>query len=328
MKTTAITRIGTPIVPRNKADPTQSARPVGRRFRDIDKRYLTVKRRLKALFDERLTGVASAVNVQQGFMVCNNDDAPATLYQVNAGTFIYDMTAAQLADLLQLVQTILDDALLEGGSQNLWALGYVAAEYERGTQQAFTNLSVQSQAYAQQTTLTQLLSAPAYQNQIAAAYVATYSEWKGISDAARADLANVISGAIGRGINPRETARIISKRLDVSMSQAKNIAQTEQVGALRKAQWLESDWARERLGLNTRLLWLSALKATTRSWHAARHGRTYTTAEVEAFYAEGGNRYHCYCGQIPCIVDDNGKVVNIGLIKKLAEERSQWQQAA
>ncbi|MBK0031717.1 phage head morphogenesis protein [Erwinia sp. S43] len=295
-------------------------------FRDIDERYLTIKRRLKALFDERLTGVASAVNIQQGFMVCNNADGPDTLYQVNAGTFIYDMSAAQLADLLQIVQTILDDALLEGGSQNLWSLEYVAAEYERGTHQAFTNLSVQSQVYAQQTTLAQLLSAPAYQNQIAAAYVATYSEWKGISDAARADLANVISNSIGWGINPRETASIISKRLDVSMSQAKNIAQTEQVGALRKAQWLESDWARDRLGLNTRLLWLSALKATTRSWHASRHGKVFTTEEVRDFYAENGNRYNCYCSQIPVLLNDDGSIFNKGLSEKLAKEKANWYQ--
>ncbi len=35
-------------------------------------------------------------------------------------------------------------------------------------------------------------------------------------------------------MNPRETASVISKRLDVSMSKAKTIAQTEQVGALRR----------------------------------------------------------------------------------------------
>lgn len=310
--------IRTPVIPRNKADPTQSARPVNRMFRDIDDRYYRIKVALKQLFDERLTGRDRASN-QQSQAVHGN-----VIYQVNAGAYIYDMTATQLADLLQRVQIILDDALLEGGSNNLWALSYVSDEYERGTHQAFTNLSVQSPVYAQQTTLAQLLSSPAYQNQIAAAYVSTYSDWVGISDAARADLANVISDAIGRGINPRETAGIISKRLDVSMAQAKNIAQTEQVGALRKAQWQETDWSRERLGLNTKLLWLSALKPTTRRWHAARHGNTYTTEEVEAFYAERGNRYHCYCSQIPCIVDEHGKVVNKGLIQKLSVEKNSW----
>lgn len=105
------------------------------------------------------------------------------------------------------------------------------------------------------------------------------------------------------------------------MARAKNMAQTEQVGALRKAQWLETDWARERLGLNTAILWLSALKSTTRSWHAARHGRTYTTEQVEAFYAERGNRYHCYCANVPCLLDDKGKIVNAGLTNKLDDER-------
>lgn len=313
----ARTRIGTPIIPRNKADPTQSARQVSRMYRDIDDRYYRIKLALKQLLDERLTGTERIGNASHAVY-------GDVIYQVNAGTYIYDMNAAQLADLLQRVQLILDDHLLDGGSQNLWALAYVTAEYERGTRQAFTNLSVQSAVYEQQTTLAQLLSSPAYQNQIAAAYVSTYSDWKGISDAARVDLANVISDSIGRGVNPRETARIISKRLDVSMSQAKNIAQTEQVGALRKAHWLETDWARERLGLNTAILWLSALKPTTRSWHAARHGRTYTTVEVEAFYAVNGNRYRCYCGNIPVVLDKKNNITNGGLAKKLDTELDEW----
>lgn len=293
-------------------------------YRDIESRYLDIKRALKALFDERLTGRVRESNAEKTYLVCNNVDSPATLFQCNAGTYIYDMTAIQLADLLQRVQVILDDALLDGGSQNLWAFDYVGAEYERGTLNAFTNLAVQSPVYAQQTTLMQLLSTAAYQNQIAAAYVATYSDWVGISDTARADLANVISDAIGRGVNPRETAGIISKRLDVSMALAKNIAQTEQVGALREAQWLETGWAKERLGLNTALLHLSALKATTRARHAFWHGKTRTVEEVREWYSRNGNRYHCYCSQIPVILDEHGKVVNEGLIERLATERKQW----
>ncbi len=318
------TRIGTPIVPRNKADPTQSSRQVSRMFSDIEGRYLTIKRRLKGLFDQRLTGHSRETNGQRSWLMCNNEGAEPSLYQVNAGKFIYDMNAAELANLLQVVQTILDDLLLEGGSQNLWALGYVAAEYERGTLNAFTNLSVQSPVYASQTTLMQLLSSPAYQNQIASAYISTYSDWKGISDTARADLANVIADSIGRGVNPRETAIIVSKRLDVSMAKAKNIAQTEQVGALRQAQWNETDWASERLGLNTGLLHLSALKPTTRQTHAYWHGRVRTVAEVREWYSVNGNKYHCYCSQIPALLNDDGSIFNEGLADKLKKERQQW----
>lgn len=325
MMMTAQTRIGTPIVPRNKADPTQSSRQVSRMFNDIEGRYLNIKRRLKALFDQRLTGQQREVNSERSWMMCNNEGAEPSLYQVNAGKFIYDMTAAELADLLQVVQSILDDELLDGGSQNLWAMDYVIAEYDRGTLSAFTNLSVQSPVYASQTTLQQLLSSPAYQNQIASAYISTYSDWKGISDAARADLANVIADSIGRGINPRETASIVSKRLDVSMSKAKTIAQTEQVGALREAQWNETDWAADRLGLNTGLLHLSALKPTTRTTHAFWHGKVRTTQEVRDWYAVDGNKFHCYCSQIPVLLNDNGSIFNQGLADKLAKERKLWE---
>ncbi|MGV4147054.1 phage minor head protein [Citrobacter freundii] len=321
---TAQTRIGTPIVPRNKADPTQSSRQVSRMFNDIEERYLNIKRRLKALFDLRLTGQQREANAQQSWVVCNNEGAEPSLYQVNAGKFIYDMTAAELADLLQVVQSILDDELLDGGSQNLWAMDYVIAEYDRGTLNAFTNLSVQSQVYASQTTLQQLLSSPGHLNQVAAAKLTTFSDWKVISDTARGDLTNIITDAVARGVSPRDTAQVISKRLDVSMYKAKTIAQTEQVGALRQAQRNEVDWAKERLGLNTAILWISALKPTTRMTHGARHGKTYTTDEVAEFYSKDGNSYNCYCANIPCLLDDEGKLYNEGLAEKLSKERSNW----
>ncbi|EKS6534564.1 phage minor head protein [Enterobacter hormaechei] len=324
---TAQTRIGTPIVPRNKADPTQSSRQVSRMFNDIEDRYLNIKRRLKALFDQRLTGQQREANAQRSWMMCNNEGAEPSLYQVNAGKFIYDMTAAELADLLQVVQSILDDELLEGGSQNLWAMDYVIAEYDRGTLNAFTNLSVQSQVYASQTTLQQLLSSPGYLNQISAARLTTFSDWKVISDTARGDLTNIITDAVARGVNPRETASVISKRLDVSMSKAKNIAQTEQVGALREAQWNETDWASERLGLNTGLLHLSALKPTTRTTHAFWHGKVRTVQEVRDWYAVDGNKYHCYCSQIPVLLNDDGSIFNEGLEEKLKKERISWSAA-
>lgn len=301
-----------------------SRKSVSRMERDIVDRYYAIKVALKALFDQRLTGREREVNSHNWHFLCHDHGADMRLYQVNAGKFIYDMSAQELSDLLEAVQGILDDYLLDGGEQNLWAVDYVVAEAQRGTMEAFNNLSQQSQAYASQTTLQQLLSSPGYLNQVAAARLTTFSDWKVISDTARGDLANIITDAVARGVNPRETASVISKRLDVSMSKAKNIAQTEQVGALRQAQWNETDWAAERLGLNTGLLWLSALKPTTREWHRARHGKVFTTEEVRDFYAENGNRYNCYCAQVPALLDDNGKLFNEGLSDKLAAERKAW----
>ncbi|MEA3709012.1 phage minor head protein [Enterobacter hormaechei] len=295
--------------------------------RDIEERYYAIKVALKALFDQRLTGREREVNSHNWHFLCHNHGEDMRLYQVNAGKFIYDMSAQELADLLEAVQSILDDYLLDGGEQNLWAMDYVVAEAQRGTLEAFNNLSQQSQVYASQTTLQQLLSSPGYLNQISAARLTTFSDWKVISDTARGDLTNIITDAVARGVNPRETASVISKRLDVSMSKAKTIAQTEQVGALREAQWNETDWASERLGLNTGLLHLSALKPTTRTTHAFWHGKVRTVQEVRDWYAVDGNKYHCYCGQIPVLLNDDGSIFNEGLEEKLKKERISWSAA-
>ncbi len=316
-----------PIVPRSKVDPTRSAKQVTAMYRDIEERYLGIKRALKVLFDQRLTGLEREVNSHNWHFLCHDNGADMRLYQVNAGKFIYDMSAQELADLLEAVQAILDDHLLDGGEQNLWAMDYVVAEAQRGTLEAFNNLSQQSQVYASQTTLQQLLSSPGYLNQISAARLTTFSDWKVISDTARGDLTTIITDAVARGVSPRETASVISKRLDVSMSRAKTIAQTEQVGALRRAQRNETGWAKERLGLNTAILWISALKPTTRATHGARHGKTYTTDEVAEFYSKDGNSYNCYCANIPCLLDDEGKLYNEGLAEKLSKERSNWKSA-
>lgn len=320
-------KVGLPIVPRSKVDPTRSAKQVTAMYRDIENRYLGIKRALKALFDQRLTGREREVNSHNWHFLCHDNGADMRLYQVNAGKFIYDMSAQELADLLEAVQGILDEYLLDGGEQNLWAMDYVVAEVQRGTLEAFNNLSQQSQVYASQTTLQQLLSSPGHLNQISAARLTTFSDWKVISDTARGDLTNIITDAVARGVNPRETASVISKRLDVSMSKAKNIAQTEQVGALREAQWNETDWASERLGLNTGLLHLSALKPTTRTTHAFWHGKVRTVQEVRDWYAVDGNKYHCYCSQVPVLLNDDGSIFNEGLADKLKKERQQWKLA-
>ncbi|WP_434082748.1 phage minor head protein [Enterobacter cloacae] len=317
-----------PVIPRSKVDPTMSRKSVSKMERDIEGRYYAIKVALKALFDQRLIGREREGNSHNWHFLCHDHGEDMRLYQVNAGKFIYDMSAQELADLLEAVQGILDDYLLDGGEQNLWAMDYVVAEAQRGTLEAFNNLSQQSQVYASQTTLQQLLNSPGYLNQISAARLTTFSDWKVISDTARGDLTNIITDAVARGVNPRETASVISKRLDVSMSKAKNIAQTEQVGALREAQWNETDWASERLGLNTGLLHLSALKPTTRTTHAFWHGKVRTVQEVRDWYAVDGNKYHCYCSQIPVLLNDDGSIFNEGLADKLAAERKQWAKAA
>ncbi|CNI68976.1 phage head morphogenesis protein%2C SPP1 gp7 family [Yersinia frederiksenii] len=318
-------RIGLPIIPRNKNDPTQSAKSVNKMINSIEDRYYGIKSDLRDLLDSQLIGVVSNEPIVNSAIICNNDGGMPNIYFVNDNTFQYTIDGNKLATIFEEIQRILDRWLLEGADNNIWAGEYVMAEYRRGMTFAYTTLSKQSEFYAQQTTLSSLLFSEPYVTRIGLAYASTYNDWKGISDAARADLGGVLAEAVARGINPRETAKILSDRLDVSMSKAKTIAQTEQVGAYRRANWDETEDVQTRLGLRTKLLHLSSLKATTRTTHAARHGRVYTVEEVRIWYTKDGNKYNCYCSQSAAIVDEYGEAVSRGLIDRLAEQRKKWQ---
>lgn len=294
--------------------------------REIERRYTNIKQRIRVALDMRMTGDEVAGNARASSLVCNNEDIPDSIFFVNAGEYIYNLGPTELAQLLDLITQIIDDEMLEGGRDNLWAMDYISTEYDRGAQVAYANLAAQSAAYAEGVTLMEVLSSPAHINQIAMARTPVYADWRLISQRATSDLTNIIASAISQGINPRQTRSIISKRLDASMSDAKRIAQTEQVGALRRAQWSEAKFSRDDLGLRVMLMHISALKPTTRRTHAARHGRLYTPEEVEAWYSEDGNIFHCYCSQIPVLVDADRKIVNKGLIERMSEEKKQWQE--
>lgn len=311
-----INKIKSPIIPKNKKDPTQSYKSLNKTYRNIENRYKNIKSRLKELFSQYLHGVEREAN--QSFIF-----SQGTIYQANSN-YIYDLSASELDTLLELMQEILDEYLLEGRREAFWMLSIIEDEYRRGTHSAYINLSHQSAYYAEQTTFMALLSKPAYQNQIKQAFTLTFNDWKSLTQTAKSDLSHVLANAIARGINPRETAKIISKRLDVSMSKARALAQTEQLGALRQAQWNEVQWSSERLGLKTALLHVSAKLATSRATHVYWDGKIRTVEAVQDWYEENGNRYNCHCAQIPILLNENGEPYNKFVIEQLTKEREAW----
>ncbi|MBF4541271.1 phage minor head protein, partial [Salmonella enterica] len=131
--------------------------------------------------------------------------------------------------------------------------------------------------------------------------------------------------AIAVGSNPRDIESDIIKRVGVSESRAKNIAQTELTGILRKSQSDEVQESKIILGLNSALFWVSALLKTTRATHSARHARAFSPEEVEEFYSKDGNRYRCHCAQTPCMLDENGNVIMLeSSLNKMVMAREKW----
>lgn len=284
---------------------------------EIQKRYKTIKQSVIEYIELSL-GYYAKEPTKTAIFIDNK------LYVVNANVN-YTVDGNQLARVLTRIQEIVDESLIDGSIERFWAGKYVAEMYKIGTNRTFQNLSTQSILYSQATSLESLLFSDAYIRRIGLAYTATFNDWKGLANNLKSDLGSVLSSAVARGINPRETADIISKRIDVSYNRAKALAQTEQVGALRQATWDETKRTQEELGLKTGLLHMSALKLNSRATHVERHGKIYTVEQVEEWYEKNGNRFNCYCAQVAVLLNEKGEPYNQTSIEKLIQQAKEWE---
>lgn len=296
-----------PIIPGNREDRTGTAGIERRAMAEIRKRFKGLRSDVLALFD--------AIPILTG-----NDMA------TDAVRTIYQMTPEQLSRLSAELQAALDRWIANGRdpANIFWFGAYDAEATQLGTAQSVANLTRVSEVYAATRTLQEVIYSDAYRTRLAAAQMRSLEHWTSLSAGMRSELSSIIGRAVVDGKNPRAVRREISERLDVSMSRAAQYAQTEITGALRDARAAEADDAAERFGLRLALLWTSALVPKTRPWHASRNGKTYSTAEVRAFYAERGNRFNCRCGTTEVILDDSGKP----MISKQAKASLQAEKAA
>lgn len=299
-------RTPNPVIPGNPQERTGSMGILRRAVREINRRFAGLQADVLAIFD--------------GIRV----------YTVNEARTLYGMTPEEMAATSQALQDALDRWLIEGrqARYGFWWDAYDEEAAQLGTAQTAANLTRLSPAYAAARSLQQIVFSDAYRNRVAIAQVKSYDHWAKLSAEAKSDLSQIIGRAVVDGKNPKAVRSEIMERLDVSRSRAASYAQSDITDTLRQARMAEADAATEELGLNLGLLWTSALIPTTRPWHASRNGQVYTSAEVRAFYATGGNRYRCHCATTECLLDTDGKpILTDGLKQKMKAEKVAWQTA-
>lgn len=301
-------RLVGPKIPVSKTDPVGANRRLSKANKQIEARYKRLKSSVIELFR---TIPVSAENAR---------DAYGYRYDFSA------IRAAQFNEsLMQLINEILLDDTQPMNTGQFWMSIYVADAYGAGTVEAQQQLAAMSPTYATQRTITDIIYSSPYIQRLSIANASTYSDWVGLSDAARNDLSQVIMNAIAVGSSPGDIESDIIKRVGVSESRAKNIAQTELTGILRKSQADEVQESKIILGLNSALFWVSALLKTTRATHSARHARAFSPEQVEEFYSKDGNRYRCHCAQTPCMLDENGNVIMLeSSLDKMVMAREKW----
>jgi len=303
-------------------DPTQQA---GREKRA----YADFRRRLKAIYTEINERVISQLKPRE--IALNG----ARSYILNRDTFYYyELDRGRLDNLDAIIAEIIDRIMMQRkGQYEVWMEEYTAQAYQQGTGYAWASLGVQSEIYSRAySDIAYVLMTPEYRNRIGIVTSRTFNDMEGFTDELTATTRRILGDTIANGESPREAARKLKGYLvdtegtqKKAASRAATIARTELGVAYRSAVMDESMRTSQALGLVTKLMWVSALLATTRFSHAERHGKLYTREEVAEFYSKDGNAIRCHCAQTPVIVDASGEAFSKKIFTKMEAQKERWE---
>ena len=308
----------------NILDPTQQKGREKRAYADFRRRLRAINTEIQERVVDQLQPREIAVNGLRAYLL-------------NAEkVYIYELDYLQLRRIDETIAEIIQRIMMQRGEQyDNWFQAYTAEAYQQGAAYAQSSLAVQSAVYASAySNIESVLFTPEYQRRIAVVTSRTFNEMEGFTDDLITTTRRILGDTIAQGKSPRWAAQQLKGYLvdtegdqKKAASRAATIARTELGVAYRSAVMDESQRASESLGLVTKLLWVSALMATTRRSHADLHGRLLTRAEVAEFYSKNGNAINCFCSQTPVVVDENGNAFMTKIISKMKAQEKRWMQS-
>lgn len=306
----------------NILDPTQQRGREKRAYADFRRRLRAINAEIQERLVDQLQPREIAVNGLRAYLM-------------NAEkVYIYELDYLQLRRIDETIAEIIQRIMMQRGEQyDNWFQAYTAEAYQQGAAYAQSSLAVQSAVYASAySNIESVLFTPEYQRRIAVVTSRTFNSMEGFTDDLITTTRRILGDTIAQGKSPRWAAQQLKGHLvdtegdqKKAASRAATIARTELGVAYRSAVMDESQRASESLGLVTKLLWVSALMATTRRSHADRHGKLYTRAEVTEFYSKNGNAISCRCSQVPTVVDEHGDAFSKKVLSKMDQQKERWE---
>lgn len=255
------------------------------------------------------------------------DSIPVQAITTNA-QYIYELDAMRYQLVFDEIQRIIDNALgisRTGGKPPRWFFdAYLTAAYQPGTGQAAATIAAQVPDMAQQLDLQQILTSAPYQRRIQLVYSRTFNNMRGFSGQAAEDLARVLANGVAAGQSPRNISATMSGVFDyLEGYRALRIARTEINKAYTEARNDQAEDARQRLGLDVRVMHVSALVEATRATHAARHAHIFLPQDQKTWWDTGTNRINCLCSALE-IVFKNGEPIQKALIERYKKRGDQY----
>lgn len=294
-----------PTIPRNTENPVGHARL----------QQQTVSRLKRGLRDVRRWVLERFEEIPKREVTIN---ASVTGYVVNETRYEYLISVEELRLIVEEIRRRLG---IEVPPDYMAAQTVLA--YEAGTGTAVAQLAALTDDYTRD--ITQVLASEPWQRRVALIRSRVFEQMESFNGDTATDLGRVLSQGVEDGLNPRTVAKDIRARFGIAERRAETIARTEIGSALRRATRDENQDARERLGINTQLLWLSALSPTTRASHARKHSQVLTAQDVAEFYSQGGESVNCKCSQVSVLIGDDGKPILGPLEARLEKQRAAFE---
>lgn len=311
---------GKPILPSNPKAPTMTVGIESKAQKRLKAAMRSIQKQVIAILED--TAKQAVEEGEQGIIG-------------NADYYQYLVTPQILGRLPGEIGAIIERELLEQGRVDWFMYDAVESAEETGVAAEVVNLQAQTVPTEYPVTVqTAMLSEP-HRVRVELARARVFEKMQKLSAEMKTDLSIALSDGMAKGESPRVVARRIYDTIGLpewnsgddkaSYARALRIARTEINEAHRTAREGEHKQA-QKLGLNLGRLWLSALLPTTRRTHAAKHGKVFTQAEVDDFYARDGNTINCRCSQSSIVLDENGEPRSKKIIQQTAEQREKYLQ--
>lgn len=249
------------------------------------------------------------------------DSFPVESITVNKTRYNYDVNPQRIAGLFDELQALFYQALeLDGFSRGWFLSQYLGKAWQEGTTKAFTRLKLAAESAAPNIAevmhIDSVLTSPEYARRFEIIAARAFESMKGFAGQAANDLGRILGEGVALGQSPRTIARDIRKTFDqIHGYRALRIARTEVNNSFKEARYEETKDVRDRLGLEVRVMHVSALVENTRHSHAARHGKIYTLEDEREWQNEGSNLINCLCSTVE-VVFVNGEPTQKKLIER------------
>lgn len=265
------------------------------------------------------------------------------IVQLNATGYQYQLDPLLMSQINSYIEALLNE-IIYGNAQGEWSAGWWANAYASGAyQQAAEQVAAQTQLLAADAGVTQELPSlqylraeavvmePGFQRRLGSVYARLFEDMKGFTDVDKRYMAGIITRGMAAGQSPRVIAREMEKKGLEQDWRCLRIASTEVNQAYRQGSWDETDAVNDEVFGDSdyimKVMHLSALLATTRRDHAARHGTICTPAEEREWFATkaSGGQINCKCSTVDILVNrKTGKPMNTKLRDILLKQKSEW----